>query len=387
MLLIALRCATPLSAQNVDSLQTARAEDVLGRVRRYTSGDVQAARALADSLVRGLPADASAMPEALFAKASIAASAAEAERDYARIVTEYRFAARVPDALMRLAILESARNNRGGALRHLDRLMRDHGDSPVRSRASLMAGRMRMETNDPARACDLLAAAYASAGPNERDVIDQAQTAGATCPTSIAVMAAREPPPLGIMRAPRAVASAAGVSASPRRAPARPTGAVATAVTPAPPVAPPVARQAVPPSAPPVVRQAVTPPVVVTQPVVVTRPVVTTPPVVVTRPVVMTQPSPVTPPARTEPVAVAAAAPAAAGRYGVQFAAYNDRPGAEQLAGVLQERGISARVEGTSAPFRVRAGRFTTRAEAEAAAVLWRRGGQAVMIVPLGPRP
>ena len=78
---------------------------------------------------------------------------------------------------------------------------------------------------------------------------------------------------------------------------------------------------------------------------------------------------------------------AAAERYGVQFAAYNDRPGAARLAAVLQERGISARVEGTTAPFRVRAGRFTTRAEAAAAATLWRRSGQAVMIVPLGPTP
>ena len=366
-LLVATLCPTAVTyAQNADAAHTARAEDVLARVRRYTSGDVQAARALADSLVSALPADATVMPEALFAKASIAASAADAARDYSRIVTDYRFAARVSDALMRLAILESARNNRLGALGHLDRLLRDHGESVVRSRASLMAGRMRMDMNDPARGCDLLAAAFASAGANERDVIDQAQTAGARCPTSIAVMAEREPAPMGITRASRAVpgAAAALASVSPRRGPARALPAAA----PLPPakVSAPVARRddAV----------AVTP----VMPVMPAMPVVRRDTVRAAAPTAApTIAATVVPPER----------PAAAERYGVQFAAYNDRPGAARLAAVLQERGISARVEGTTAPFRVRAGRFTTRAEAAAAATLWRRSGQAVMIVPLGPTP
>ena len=77
----------------------------------------------------------------------------------------------------------------------------------------------------------------------------------------------------------------------------------------------------------------------------------------------------------------------AATSFAVQFAAYNDRPGAARLAAVLQQRGIIARVEGSAAPFRVRAGRYTTRAEAEAAAALWRRPGQAAMVVSYGPTP
>ena len=62
-LLFMTLCPTAvLYAQNADSAHTARAEDVLARVRRYTSGDVQAARALADSLVGAMPADATVMP-------------------------------------------------------------------------------------------------------------------------------------------------------------------------------------------------------------------------------------------------------------------------------------------------------------------------------------
>ncbi|MBC7561728.1 MAG: SPOR domain-containing protein [Gemmatimonadaceae bacterium] len=406
---MATLCPTAFTyAQNTDAAHTARAEEVLARVRRYTSGDVQAARALADSLVSALPADATVMPEALFAKASIAASAADAARDYSRIVTDYRFAARVSDALMRLAILESARNNRLGALGHLDRLLRDHGESVVRSRASLMAGRMRMDMNDPARGCDLLAAAFASAGANERDVIDQAQTAGARCPTSIAVMAEREPPPMGITRASRAVpgAAAALASVSPRRGPAR----ALPAASPLPPakVSAPVARRdgavAVTPVMPatpvmPVVRRDTVRAAAPLPPAKVSAPVARRDDAVAVSPMMPVMPA--MPVVRRDTVRAAAPTaaptiaatvvpperPAAAERYGVQFAAYNDRPGAARLAAVLQERGISARVEGTTAPFRVRAGRFTTRAEASAAATLWRGSGQAVMIVPLGPTP
>ena len=452
-LLVVTLCPTAVTyAQNADAAHTARAEDVLARVRRYTSGDVQAARALADSLVGALPADATVMPEALFAKASIAASAADAARDYSRIVTDYRFAARVSDALMRLAILESARNNRPGALGHLDRLLRDHGESVVRSRASLMAGRMRMDMNDPARGCDLLAAAFASAGANERDVIDQAQTAGARCPTSIAVMAEREPPPMGITRASRAVpgAAAALASVSPRRGPARALPAAApsppaqvsapvarrddavavtpvTLVMPVTPVMPvvrrdtvraaaPIAAAAAPvvrrissvtrssisqgdaaatgaplaaPSAAPTIAATVVPsaaPIAV--PIAVPTGARTAAPTIAATVIPSAAPTAAKTAAPTIAATVAPSErPAAAERYGVQFAAYNDRPGAARLAAVLQERGISARVEGTTAPFRVRAGRFTTRAEASAAATLWRGSGQAVMIVPLGPTP
>ena len=356
-----------LHAQGADSLTSARADEILARVRRYTSNDVSAARALADSLVTSLPAGSASLPAALFAKASIAPSAAEAERDYTRIVNEFRFAPQVPDALMRLALLESARNNRAGALKSLDRLLRDHSDAAVRSRASLLAGRLRMEAGDPARACDLLAAAYASAGNAERDVRDQAESIGASCPTPVAVMARRDPPPMGVMRAPSESTVTPVIAAA--SAPAR--GTKRQTAVPAKPVAAPVRRDTAPtPKPAPVVVKRDTAPTPKPVPVVVKRD--TAPP---------PKPTPVAPTTAT-PIA-----PATSTRYGVQFAAYNDKPGAEKLASVLRERGITARVEGDVKPFRVRAGRFTTRAEAEASAALWRRSGQPAIVVTLGPNP
>ena len=417
--LIPLHYAT---AQNSDSLTSARAEEVLARVRRFTTSDVPAARVLADSLVNALPATATVMPTALFAKASIAPSAAEAERDYARIVNDYRFAPQVPDALMRLALLESARNNRTGALRHLDRLLRDHSDAPVRSRASLMAGKLRMDANDPARACELLAAAYASAGPNERDVRDQAANIGARCPTPIPIMAERDPPPLGVVRAGRDVAVpsvVAPVPVSNTRRGRRDTTAIArpapaavvrrdtvstpkpvapavvrrdTAPTPKPAIPAVVKRDTTPtpqPVTPAVVKRDTTPRTKPAAPVVVRRdtaPAVK--PSVPARAVVRRDsaavPKPAAVPARRDSTT---AVPASAARFGVQFAAYNDRPSADNYAGILRGRGITARVEGVAAPFRVRAGRFSTRAEAEASAALWRKPGTAAIVVTLGPPP
>ncbi len=409
------------SAQNADSMTTMRAGDAMNRIRRYTTSDVAMARTIADSLVRALPNDATVMPEALFAKASIAPSAADAEKDYSRIVNEYRFAPRVPDALMRLAQLEGARNNGAGAMRHLDRLLRDHGESAVRSRASLMAGRLRLEMNDPARGCELLAAAWASAGLTERDVKDQAESLGAKCPASIVERAQRDPAPLGILRAPResvstavvlgtaqtaagrrrqrdSVLAAQAAAAASRRDSIAKAAAAAKAPKPVVAAVPVVRRDTVSGA------RVVTPMrdttasrgVLVSQSQRVPKRDSAPPRVPTARDstaVTVTQSvgrpaaqSPVTPATSTEPAPravppVATPAVSAALRYAVQFAAYNDRPGAEQFAQELQHRGIAARVEGSAKPFRVRAGRFSTREEAEATLQVWRKPGQPAIVV------
>jgi cell division septation protein DedD len=54
--------------------------------------------------------------------------------------------------------------------------------------------------------------------------------------------------------------------------------------------------------------------------------------------------------------------------YSVQIAAYNSREPALNLVGTLVDRGLEARVDGTVPPFRVRVGKYATRAEAVKAA-------------------
>lgn len=77
------------------------------------------------------------------------------------------------------------------------------------------------------------------------------------------------------------------------------------------------------------------------------------------------EPTP-TPPPAAEP----AVEPAATRRdpaWSVQAAAFRTEAEAKALVDRLRERGYDARVDGTSAPWRVRFGRFTTRAAAAAA--------------------
>lgn len=79
-------------------------------------------------------------------------------------------------------------------------------------------------------------------------------------------------------------------------------------------------------------------------------------------------PAPATDSARA-PAKSAAAAPrptatARASFYSVQVAAYDSREAAARMADLLVSRGLDARVDGTRQPFRVRVGRYATRAEA-----------------------
>jgi len=52
----------------------------------------------------------------------------------------------------------------------------------------------------------------------------------------------------------------------------------------------------------------------------------------------------------------------------VQVAAYKSKSSADALVKSLKDRGYDARTYGTIAPFRVRIGRYDTRAKAESAA-------------------
>jgi len=54
-------------------------------------------------------------------------------------------------------------------------------------------------------------------------------------------------------------------------------------------------------------------------------------------------------------------------RFTLQFAAYQTRPEAMRLVSRLAARGVTARVVGTTKPYRVRVGRYETRAAAIAA--------------------
>ena len=73
---------------------------------------------------------------------------------------------------------------------------------------------------------------------------------------------------------------------------------------------------------------------------------------------------PPAPPAKDTTPHRDAAAPATAGRFTLQLAAFNTKTEATRLVARLLTRGITARVVGKSKPYRVRLGRYETRAAA-----------------------
>lgn len=71
--------------------------------------------------------------------------------------------------------------------------------------------------------------------------------------------------------------------------------------------------------------------------------------------------------------------------YSVQVAAYDSKEAATRMADLLASRGLDARVDGKARPFRVRVGRFATRAEAVKLAQQLKAQGQAGFVTTTTP--
>src|SRR5438067_5215411 len=188
---VLLCCAATLAAAQA----TARAIDpVFVRAQTLVSdGNGAAGRALIDSLIAVTPSIAPLYPQALFWRATLAASAADAESDYKHIVVDYPLASQAPDALLRLAQLELARGDRDGALAHLQRIPRDYPRSKSLARASYWTARVLFEKNDLPNACAANASALAQTDSTEIELRNQIQYQGQRCPSTPATASIAAP--------------------------------------------------------------------------------------------------------------------------------------------------------------------------------------------------
>src|SRR5881227_3075429 len=163
-------------------------DPVFARAQALVSdGNGAAGRALIDSVIRATPPVAPLYPQALFWRASLAASAADAESDYKHIVVDYPLAPQAADALLRLAQLELARGDRDGALAHLQRIPRDYPRSKSLARASYWTARVLFEKNDISHACAANETARAQADTTEIELRNQIQYQGQRCPAASVV--------------------------------------------------------------------------------------------------------------------------------------------------------------------------------------------------------
>jgi hypothetical protein len=134
-----------------------KADSVFTRARQLVaSGNGAAGRVLVDSMIAATQPDTPEYGDALFWRASLATTSADAERDYRRIVVEYPLSRHSGDALLQLAQLELARGDREPASIHLERFLLENPQHPERPRAGLLLVRLLFEQNQLPRGCSVL---------------------------------------------------------------------------------------------------------------------------------------------------------------------------------------------------------------------------------------
>ena len=330
------------------------ADPVFARAQQLVSdGNGAAGRALIDSVIAATPPIAPLYPQALFWRASLAASAADAESDYKHIVVDYPLAPQAADALLRLAQLELARGDRDAALAHLQRIPRDYPRSKSLARASYWTARVLFEKSDIPNACAANASALAQTDSTDVELRNQIQYQGQRCPSPAVASTSASPvnniPP----SAPTTVTNPAPATNTP------PTTAATAPATPA-------SRTSEKATSHDTIAQAQrpNPPTEAND----TKPSIVDPAKAPKAPAEKAPPKPTPVVEKTEPKpATSAAAYVSSSGYSVQVAAYTRKSEAADLVSTLKKRGYEARVDGSVAPFRVRIGRYATEKDADAA--------------------
>lgn len=385
--------------------QSARDSTLYARAQQMVAnGDAAGGRKLADSVANAAPAGTPAYAEGLYWRATLAANARDAEHAYRQIIVDYPLSGRVPDALLRIGQLESARGENAAALQHFQRLVLEHPQSPLRAEASYWVARMYFDANDAPHACAANSDAMASAPASNVELKNRIDFQQQRCRgVTLATNAPAAPVSVPVKNVPVANAPKPPVKPAPKIAVARTEAPRNTAAehhdTIAKRTEPKVAETA--PSETASVAAATTAAITATPSAattsgansgagsgVVSRPptkeevdralasaaqsklLKKTPATATPKPAEKTVAKTVAKRA-VKPTVNAAAESSAAesssarrGGYAVQIAAFRTKAPATQLATGLRGRGYEAYVDGTNAPFRVRIGHFTTHAAA-----------------------
>ena len=348
--------ATPASGRADAAIPRSANDSLFRRARRLVSeGNGVAGRSLVDSLLAAADPSTPAFGDALYWHGAIAPTAAEAERDYRRVIVEYPLAFYSGDALLAIAELEQARGDRAAAMQHLQRFVREHPENPGRGIAALGVARLAFEQRDSTLGCAMLADARASVATTDVELRNQIDYFAGRCPATVASRPAlpaaaaspapipTPPPTVATEPASPATASPATASASPPARPAEPQRQAAVPTVSAAARQPAKAARVVsPPASKPVLRH--------DQPLRVSG-------------------SESAPPRERSSVSPTVT------RYTIQVAAYDTRADADRLVAKLAKRGIAAHVSGTSKPFRVRLAQYRTRKEAANEVLALKRRG------------
>jgi tetratricopeptide (TPR) repeat protein len=353
----------------VAGAQSARDSTLYLRAQQMVAnGDAAGGRKLADSVANAAPTGTSAYAEGLYWRATLAANARDSEQAYRQIIVDYPLSGRVPDALLRIGQLESARGENAAALQHFQRLVLEHPRSPLHAEASYWVARLYFDANDPPHACAANSDAMASAPASNVELknridFQQQRCRGVTLATNAPAAPASVPvknvPATSAPKPP--VKPAPKVAAVTKETPKETPKETATAATPTVGTASGSNSSASsgvvsrPPTKEEVDRALAS----AAQSKLLTKtPAAAAPAKAVTKAIAKQA---VVSPAGKRPSAPSAST---GGEYSVQIAAFRTKAPATQLATTLHGRGYEAYVDGTSAPYRVRIGHFTTHAAA-----------------------
>lgn len=124
------------------------------------------ARRLLDSLVTVTASGGDDLAESLYWRAVLSESAADAERDWKRLVIVVPLSPRTPSALLRLGELEILRGRPADARVHFERIVRDFPETEQRSKAAIWVARSYFEERDVTRACAATAALQSLSMPD-----------------------------------------------------------------------------------------------------------------------------------------------------------------------------------------------------------------------------
>ncbi|HEU4564111.1 MAG TPA: tetratricopeptide repeat protein, partial [Gemmatimonadaceae bacterium] len=149
-------------------------DDVFERARRLVAaGQGDTGRNLIESELKAADSGSARYVEALYWRAVLARTAADAERDLRTIVIYYPLSDESDDALMRLAQLEMTRGEDEQAIGHLERVVKEHPRSASRPRASFWMARMLFDKGKNARACRHLSDAAANTPAGQVELHNQ----------------------------------------------------------------------------------------------------------------------------------------------------------------------------------------------------------------------
>lgn len=346
------------------------------------NGDATGGRKLADSVAAMAPAGSAAFAEGLFWRATLAENARDSEHEYRQIIVDYPLSGRVPDALLRIGQLESARGENAAALQHFQRLVLEHPQSPLRGEASYWVARMYFDTNDATRACTANADALANVRPSNIELKNRIDFQQQRCrgvalatnstPVPIPVPVAKAPSvdtpkvvvktitkPVGKQVAKAGVPTPAASNADSNAENSADAAAVAikdtktaaktTSVVSRPPTREEVARALASAEQPVHAKATQGKALHATSPRSAKTKATTTR-------------------ARTSSKEAAASESVtpASGSFAVQVAAFGTKPPAALLVAKLRGRGYNVYIDGTSAPYRVRLGHYPTHEAAAA---------------------